>query len=633
MLQRLYILILSSLLLSLTLNLAFAEDKSQADKIIAQFENGDPMVHGEIAQKLALLRQLVSKDDALRMEKLKALECWNQAADSDAAIKKAISNSAQVLDNPPPSASTHYLIDMTLCNAWFLQMDGDINAAMAAYTQSIKRAYDTEDIKLIADSRSLRGALYSYIGDFTSALNDLVTAQDLYESLNLTSWANINLADIANSFRRYGDPQSAIRYYKKLKDLYEKNGNELQLIYVTTDMGLALDELGEHQQAIDNFLISYKYQKDHKLTMEAAVSATNIAYSLLKLNRLNEAERYLVEADKVISDQDPAAYSFMKLFMGEVKFKKAQFAEALIELEEAEKAFVAEQNERGQAQLLQLKSEVLSSLNDMPAAYAALEQYVTLTKKIDNNSLTSQTNELKVKFDTSRIELENKRLLENQSHKEQEMALLERNKSLQYIILLLTGFSLAIVSIFAYKLVHRNRELQTVALTDHLTKLPNRRHIYSKAEAFFLQAIKQRSPFSVIIFDADHFKKINDQFGHEIGDHALIAIANACLALYGDKQIVGRIGGEEFLVLLPDTEEQMANKHAIELQQKISQIAAETLPEDLILTISAGVATLINSGSSRDENIDELVKRADCALYEAKNAGRNCVKLAKSHAT
>ena len=636
MLHQLRYLSFSLLLLLLPLSNAMAEEKTQVDKIFARFESGVPMTREEIESNLVLLSKLISTDDVTRHEKLQLLKCWDQNTENDTAIALALKNTNQALSNIPPTASPHFITDLTLCRSWFLQLSGDMDGAMEGYNLSVKRAYEHEDLKLIADSRSIRGALYSYIGDFSAALDDLVTAQDLYESLNLSGWANINLADVATSFRRYGDPQSAIRYYTKLKALYLKNNNQEQAMYVNSDIGLALDELGEHQQAVDNFLVSYQYFKEHQQEKVAATMATNIAYSLIKLNRLTEAEKYLIEADTVINEKDLTDYSFMKLFMADIKFQQARYKEALTELEQGEKAFRTLQNNRGLTQLLQLKSNIYVAMNDLSAAYGALQEFVTLTKKVDGNSLSHHTTELKVKFDTSRIESENQRLIENQNLKEQELALLEKNKSLQHIILLLAGFILTIVSIFAYKQVHRNRQLQVIALTDYLTKLPNRRHIYAQAAKYFQQALKHQSPFSVIIFDADHFKKINDNFGHELGDRALMTIANAGRALSGNKDLVGRIGGEEFLILLPNTDATRALALAHQLQNHISRLSAQNLPAELKLTVSAGVATLEPQNNTEDAYQDKdfatLLKRADNALYEAKNAGRNCVKSAKNEA-
>ncbi|MCL1119254.1 diguanylate cyclase [Shewanella seohaensis] len=609
---------------------AIAEEQTQVDQIFALFDSGEAMTRESIEQNLSLLEKLISSDDVKRIEKLNLLKCWNLPSETEADVSHSLNHIEQIKIQLPANASPHFITDLTLCHAWFLQQKGDINGAMSGYTKSIQSAYEHEDIKLIADARSLRGALYSYIGDFSEALDDLVTAQGLYESLNLTGWANINLADIATSFRRYGDPESAIKYYNKLKEFYSQKGNKEQVANVTSDIGLALDELGEHELAIDNFRFSYQYFKEHKYPLIAAINATNIAYSLIQLNRLNEAESYLKEAAQEITDKEPSAYSFMKLFMAKIRYQQGRYQEALDELAAAEVSFRVMHNDRGLIQLLQLKSDIHAAMGDLPSAYQELQQFIALTKKVDDSSSAHQTTELKVKFDTSWIESENKRLLDNQKLKEQELALLEKNKSLQLIILLLTGFILAIVSLFAYKQVHRNRHLQTIALTDYLTQLPNRRHIYAQAELYFQQAIKQKTPFSVIIFDADHFKKINDNFGHEIGDQALLTIAQASQALTADRNLIGRIGGEEFLILLPNTNPERVWELAHELQTLITRYGAINLPVELKLTVSAGVATLNTELGKQDDSFARLLKRADNALYDAKNAGRNCVKAAKT---
>lgn len=609
------------------------DEHTQVDQIFAKFDSGTTMTREQILQDIAQLDTLIATDDVIRNEKRQLIKCWNQGAETDAEILQAQLTATQMLEQVPSNASQHYMTDLNLCRAWYLQLSDDITGAMEGYNHSVKTAYLHEDLKLIADSLSLRGALYSHIGDFSSALEDLITAQDLYESLDLHGWANVNLADVATSLRRYGDPQGAIRYYNKLKQLYLENHELMQAMLVTSDIGLALEELGEHPQALEHFLLSYHYFKEHKHNRYAAVGATNIASSLLKLKRVAEAEHYLHEAAQIIKEQDHADYGFMQLFMAEAKYLQQQFPEALMHLQLAEAVFRQMQHDRGLILSLQLKNDIYAAMEDWARAHQALQEYVKITKKIDNNTLSQQTTAMRVKFDSQRIESENKRLIENQKLKDQEVTLLNKNKSLQYIILLLAGFILAIVSIYAYKQVHKNRQLQILALTDSLTQLPNRRHIYAKGKAYFQQALKQQSPFSVIIFDADYFKRINDNFGHEIGDNALIVIAKASRRLMGNKDIVGRIGGEEFLILLPEADIATARDLAHQLQTRIRTLAEQALPTTLELTVSIGIASLTLTGqtddnSDQDKTFTNLLKRADDALYEAKNAGRNCVKVA-----
>lgn len=619
------------LLLLSTLSLALAQENPEADIIFKKHDNGDMIPQEMIDQDLQQLSQLISPTDTSRLEKLQQLKCWHYPSNSADEITEALHYATQLMNDIPANASNSYRTDITLCQAWYLQLSGDVNGAFEGYNRGVKSAYEHEDLKLIADSTSLRGFLYSYIGDFSAALNDLVTAQGLYESLNLTGWANFNLNGIATSFRRYGDPQSAIRYYKKLKEIYLQTNKTEPAIFVTSDIGLALDELGEHEQAIEQFQIAYRYHKEQQEANTAAIAETNIAYSLIKLKRFTEAERYLTQAQKVINETDPTAYSFMKLMLAELYFMRGEYNAAIEAATQSEQSFRSIQNHRGLVKLLPLKSDIYAAMSDYPAAHRTLKDFIQVNKTVDGNSLSQQTTQLKVKFDTSRIESENKRLIENQQLKEQELELLKKNKSLQYVILLLAGCILSIVSTFAYKQVSRNRQLQIIALTDHLTQLPNRRHIYTQAVSYFAKANEQSTPFTVLICDVDHFKQINDNFGHELGDKALNAIAQAGRALTGNNERMGRIGGEEFLILLPNTDAKEAQLLAQKLQANITQISQRELPPALTLTVSIGVATFKPTHAHSDQldkDFSGLLKRADKALYEAKNAGRNCIKLA-----
>lgn len=644
---RLITLALALVLLQPMMVLA-SDNDAKADALLAKFAQGETMSIREMQNALSQLEQLIDEDDVPRREQLQLLKCWNNPIDNEEDIKNALAIATQMRAQLPATASQHMITDLILCEAWHQQLNGDTNLALANYTRGVKLAYEHEDLKLIADARSLRGALYSYLGDFSLALDDLITAQDLYESLNLTIWANINLADMATSFRRYGDPQSAIRYYTKLKQLFIENNNLIQANIVNADIALALDELGEHQQAIEHFSISQKFYQEQQQPLQAAIMASNIAASLIKLNRINEAEAYLIQASLVITPQHKADYSFMQLFIAQVKFKQANYPEAMTHANLAENTFRAMQNNRGLSQLLQLKSDINAAMKNWQAAYQALAEHTQINDSIDNKTLSQRTTEMRVKFDSRRIEQENKRLIENQMLKEQEYSLHKKNEVLQNIILGLAIFIIVIISIISYKQIKKNRRLQIIARTDHLTQLPNRRYIYNQGKAMFEHAIKHNSAFSVIVFDADHFKKINDNYGHEVGDQALLVIANASVKLLAtleplsDKTsmnlpMAGRIGGEEFLITLPDFDANQAEKVANELRDKITDAAVTTLPAGLILTVSAGVASVDTERLSQqdkdtalntDKNFSQLLKRADDALYEAKNAGRNCVKIA-----
>jgi diguanylate cyclase (GGDEF)-like protein len=165
--------------------------------------------------------------------------------------------------------------------------------------------------------------------------------------------------------------------------------------------------------------------------------------------------------------------------------------------------------------------------------------------------------------------------------------------------------------------------LQHLAITDHLTKLYNRRHFFELAEQAFRQAQRYNHSLSALMIDADHFKQVNDQYGHLIGDQVLQNLAGVLKRSLRDADILGRYGGEEFAILLPETDLDAAARSAERLRLSVADSPAVTEKGSIPITISLGVACLRGA----DEQIDQLINRADQALYLAKGAGRNQVRL------
>lgn len=172
---------------------------------------------------------------------------------------------------------------------------------------------------------------------------------------------------------------------------------------------------------------------------------------------------------------------------------------------------------------------------------------------------------------------------------------------------------------------HLQFELERQAHIDYLTGVSNRRHFMALAELELNRSIRYDNPLSIFMMDIDHFKKINDSHGHKAGDSVLKKLAEVCRETLRQVDIIGRIGGEEFAILLPETEQTEAAEAAERLRESVAKVKVPLeggLP--LHFTISIGVASLI----SRDDNIDVLLNLADNALYKAKESGRNKVCLA-----
>jgi diguanylate cyclase (GGDEF)-like protein/PAS domain S-box-containing protein len=168
------------------------------------------------------------------------------------------------------------------------------------------------------------------------------------------------------------------------------------------------------------------------------------------------------------------------------------------------------------------------------------------------------------------------------------------------------------------RISEQNRQLQLLASSDPLTGCLNRRTFFEKAEQAFHNALGQRQAMSFFMVDADHFKGINDRFGHGVGDTVLVGLADVLERSCGDRDLVGRYGGEEFCIAATGLTEQGAEQLAERIRRAVGDIAT-WLPNGERVTISIGIASLGSTPCA----MAELVKRADEALYAAKSTGRN----------
>jgi diguanylate cyclase (GGDEF)-like protein/PAS domain S-box-containing protein len=169
------------------------------------------------------------------------------------------------------------------------------------------------------------------------------------------------------------------------------------------------------------------------------------------------------------------------------------------------------------------------------------------------------------------------------------------------------------------KLQLLNAELKQLALTDYLTNLYNRRYFMQRGAEEVKRASRYRQPLAILMLDIDEFKKVNDRHGHAAGDVALQQVAAALKASLRETDIIGRLGGEEFAILLPDTPLQAAVLLAERIRLSIANMSVMVSS----ITISVGAVAFTHEMTG----IDDLLRNADAAMYRAKNNGRNCVAV------
>ncbi|MEQ8331898.1 diguanylate cyclase [Nisaea sp.] len=174
---------------------------------------------------------------------------------------------------------------------------------------------------------------------------------------------------------------------------------------------------------------------------------------------------------------------------------------------------------------------------------------------------------------------------------------------------------------YAMRLELLNGELERLATTDALTSAFNRRYFMSRLEDEFKRVRRYKHPSSLLMIDVDHFKRINDGYGHDVGDVVLVQLVKVLENALRDLDTVARIGGEEFAILLPETGTKEALVSADRLLNAVRAIRVPVAGKELSFTISIGCTQL----DADCETIEDLLKVVDIALYEAKDSGRDKV--------
>ena len=262
---------------------------------------------------------------------------------------------------------------------------------------------------------------------------------------------------------------------------------------------------------------------------------------------------------------------------------------------------------------------VNAQLDDWRNAYLYRGQAKATSEKLLHNQLDQRFATLKVEFDTATTEKENALLTSQNALDQKALAQERRANALQTIVIVLSLLLLGLLTIMALRQRRGAQRLHALAMTDELTGAPNRRAALTRLEALLQQG--DAPSCSVLLIDIDHFKSINDQHGHPAGDETLRVLTTQLRNAVAAPAFLGRIGGEEFIAILPGTNLQDACHIADLTRAQVSSIDLGRWLGERRITVSIGVTT-----SNAADTVSAILRRADAALYAAKHAGRNCVR-------
>jgi diguanylate cyclase (GGDEF)-like protein len=296
---------------------------------------------------------------------------------------------------------------------------------------------------------------------------------------------------------------------------------------------------------------------------------------------------------------------------------------ALAALDEARPHAEATENALARIAFLRESAAALGAVGRFQEAHAALADLVRRSAAHNEQRLSRQLAAQRGQLESQRLERDNELLRREAVANRQSMAALERAAQLRMVLVVLAGVIVAVMLYGLWWQRRVNRRIAALAATDVLTGTLNRRRISEVGREAFAAHRASEVALSVALLDLDHFKEINDQHGHATGDAVLRAVADALAAQLRDTDRLGRYGGEEFAVILPQADVREAAAIVERLRAATAGLSLTHLGVPQRLTLSAGVA----GARANDAGFDAVVNRADVALYRAKSGGRNRVHV------
>jgi diguanylate cyclase (GGDEF)-like protein len=516
---------------------------------------------------------------------------------------------------------------MLTCKGEIAETIGNNHQARELYEEAVNVASQAHDDEMLAGALFARGYLLGLEAQYAAGLADLKRSQALYDRAGLSQHALTSVNGIAILYNRMGDYEEARHMYNQALKAQRASGLLREQAVTLHILGRANENLKDWEAARAAFQESLQISRQIDYSRGEAYALRGLAAVENGLGNPHNALDVLQRAETLQRDTpDARLQAQISLARGIALHQLKQLPQSVSALEDALQVF------RQAASLSELHmtymelATVYSEMGDWRAGFGFLSKAGETAERQFRNQVDQRFATLKVEFDTAAKEKENALLLRENEANEKALAQQDRASKLQAAVILLTVI-LAMVLLFL-ALHHRrtSMRMRTLAMTDELTGVANRRAVLGILEPLLTRA--EKSPCSLLIIDIDHFKSINDQHGHAEGDAALRLVAAKVRDTIDKSGFVGRMGGEEFIAILPDTNGETAVEAAERVRLGIMQIDSLGWLVDRRITVSVGVSTAYGAV----ESSSTVLQRADAALYEAKRGGRNCVRvIAPSH--
>lgn len=604
------------MLLFFATNVAAKDVQSEISRVLHGYTT-----YSESVEILARLEKQMPYENALDDAQVMAFKCWF----SNVSTPNGISEYKQFLETAKPvihQANNLYLIqELAVCEANQEYTQGNYQNALEHLkpiinTSSLDEITSSKKLSIIALAHIVLNRIQLAKGNYQEAFDSAKTAYQLFEKAGNDYEKALALKEIADIHIALYNYELAIEQLQRAKLALTKF-NEQEQYKVADQLAYAYEEKGDLIKAIELYESIKKDVRRFESDNGYAYILIKLTELNIKLNSLSQAESYLTELN-TLSVTDSWILTLYNFTKSEWYLATAQLQAALSSHEKIAAGQQQSWPESLKERYLNLTSQLAAATGDTSLQIASQQQLIALIKDkqqpIANNTLISA----RLNFNYEQLNLEISRL-EHESKLQQKLLAVAEDKSFwQGLTMMITCLCLLLFAVYTFKQVRQKKYFEILALKDELTGIANRRAILNLKRSVMLQNKLNQQVSSLISIDIDHFKAVNDQYGHDIGDELIISITNTIVHTVRCSDRVGRVGGEEFLIVL----ENQSLEHAKDIAERIRLSVAEKEHTSLSIsaTISLGVIEI-----APNETSEQAAKRVDLHLYKAKRGGRNTV--------
>ncbi len=565
----------------------------------------------------ASLEPLLPDGDSPRRRRLEALACHAIDGTAEEILARA---DPLIAFESGPDGDAIALSLAHACRAIHLPESGPLQPVIADFDAAVDSARRTDHPPLLIQMLIQRSGVHSLNGQYAKALLDALEADDALQKNGDARMLALNVRFVGIAYRRMGDLELAEQLLTQSLQNPVMDGEWGHRISTLLQLGYVYEETGRFGNARRSFDAAIALCTARKSPIDCAYARLGRAGVDAVGKRPRAALRTLERVGADFAEAGtPGEGAMMALVRGQALAALGRQREALAMLDSAIAAWRSEGKDRYLAMALQPRAAVLEGLRRPDDALSDLREYIEIVKRENARRAEQRTEFLRERFEVRRRDFENADLRAKERLRQQEIESLDRLRQWQNVAIAL-GAALVLLSFgIAMRQLWRARNLKALSETDALTGVPNRRALLHKGQQAFLDSRRRMKALTLLALDIDHFKAVNDAYGHATGDAVLARIAQECQRALRQHDLIGRIGGEEFAGLLPGTSLEKAVQVAERIRGGVAALDLDDLVPGLRVTISLGVAAL----DRQDGAFASLLDRADKALYRAKESGRD----------